>query len=406
MRILVVCQHYWPEPYPLADICEELVRMGHSVHVVTGVPNYPMGYVYPAYKNRKNRIQRRNGVEITRTFTVGRRRNLVFRVLNYVSYALSSSWHIWRMKDEYDVVFANQTSPVIMSLAAIVYAKKWKKPCLLYCMDLWPASLTIAGIREKSLVYCLMGWISGFIYRAASVVLIASQGFREYLRDELGVADGRITYLPQFAEDIFSEVVAVGKSGEVMDLVFAGNTGKAQALPTILKTAVILRGEMKLRWHIVGDGQALEEAKNMAREFGLENVVFHGRKPVEEMPAYYAMADAMILCLTGERTISQTLPRKMQTYMAAGKPILASANGETARVMAESQCGFCVPAENEEAFAEAVRKYSKLTPDERCQMGNNAREYYMNNFSKETFFTRLSRCLSRSEYTNYANEIG
>lgn len=406
MRILVVCQHYWPEPYPLADICEELVRMGHSVRVVTGVPNYPMGYVYPAYKKRKNRSQQRNGVQITRTFTVGRRKNLIFRVLNYVSYALSSSWYVWNTKDEYDVVFANQTSPVIMSLAAILYAKKWKKPCLLYCMDLWPASLTIAGIREKSLPYCLMGWISGLIYRSAGVVLIASQGFREYLRDELGVADERITYLPQFAEDIFSKIAAGDKSGEVKELVFAGNTGKAQALPTVLKAAAILRGEIELRWHIVGDGQALEEAKAMSKELGLENIIFHGRKPVEEMPAYYAMADAMILCLTGEKIISQTLPRKMQTYMAAGKPILASVNGETARVMAESRCGFCAPAENEEAFAEVVRNYFKLTPEERGQMGDNAREYYMNNFSKEAFFEKLSSRLLKNGYTNDARGNG
>lgn len=406
MRILVVCQHYWPEPYPLADICEELVRMGHSVRVVTGVPNYPMGYVYPAYKKRKNRSQQRNGVQITRTFTVGRRKNLIFRVLNYVSYALSSSWYVWNTKDEYDVVFANQTSPVIMSLAAILYAKKWKKPCLLYCMDLWPASLTIAGIREKSLPYCLMGWISGLIYRSAGVVLIASRGFREYLRDELGVADERITYLPQFAEDIFSKIAAGDKSGEVKELVFAGNTGKAQALPTVLKAAAILRGEIELRWHIVGDGQALEEAKAMSKELGLENIIFHGRKPVEEMSAYYAMADAMVLCLTGEKIISQTLPRKMQTYMAAGKPILAAANGETARVMAESRCGFCAPAENEEAFAEVVRNYFKLTPEERRQMGDNAREYYMNNFSKEAFFEKLSSRLLKNGYTDNARGNG
>lgn len=406
MRILVVCQHYWPEPYPLADICEELVRMGHSVRVVTGVPNYPMGYVYPAYKKRKNRSQQRNGVQITRTFTVGRRKNLIFRVLNYVSYALSSSWYVWNTKDEYDVVFANQTSPVIMSLAAILYAKKWKKPCLLYCMDLWPASLTIAGIREKSLPYCLMGWISGLIYRSAGVVLIASQGFREYLRDELGVADERITYLPQFAEDIFSKIAAGDKSGEVKELVFAGNTGKAQALPTVLKAAAILRGEIELRWHIVGDGQALEEARAMSKELGLENIIFHGRKPVEEMSAYYAMADAMVLCLTGEKIISQTLPRKMQTYMAAGKPILAAANGETARVMAESRCGFCAPAENEEAFAEVVRNYFKLTPEERRQMGDNAREYYMNNFSKEAFFEKLSSRLLKNGYTDNARGNG
>ena len=127
MKILVVCQHYWPEPYPLADTCEELVRRGHEVHMITGVPNYPMGYIYEEYKNGKNREQVHNGVRITRTFTIGRRQNVLFRMLNYFSYAISSTLYVLGLKEEYDVVYTNQTSPIMMVNAAMAYAKKWKK---------------------------------------------------------------------------------------------------------------------------------------------------------------------------------------------------------------------------------------------------------------------------------------
>lgn len=390
MKILVVCQHYWPEPYPLADICEGLAERGHTVHVITGVPNYPMGYIYSEYKNGNNRLQEHNGVQITRTFTIGRRNNVVFRALNYVSFAASSTLCVKNLKEEYDVVFTNQTSPVTMSLAALVYAKKWKKKCLLYCMDLWPASLRIAGTKEKCLVYRVAGYVAGCIYRAADRVLITSRGFRDYLQNEHGVDDERITYLPQYADDIFDEESPVQQSKDSIDLIFAGNIGKAQSLQTVLLAASVLQDVDNLQFHIVGDGQELENLKMYAAELGLENVIFHGRKPLESMPMIYSSADAMIVSITDDPTVSMTLPRKVQTYMAAGKPILAAANGEAARVLRESQCGLCSPSGDYAAFEETVCSFIAMPSHKQRELGRNARKYYLDHFSKESFFKVLT----------------
>lgn len=389
MKILVVCQHYWPEPYPLSEICENLVTRGHSVHVITGVPNYPMGRIYSEYRNGENRYQEHNGVRITRTFTIGRRNNVVFRVLNYLSFAVSSTWYAMHLKDEYDVVFTNQTSPVTMSLAAVAYAKKWKKRSVLYCMDLWPASLNVAGIKDTSLVYRCAKYISSRIYNAVDTILISSQGFRSYLYDELGVEDNKIVYLPQFADDMFTLELPMIPKKDTIDLVFAGNIGKAQNLEVIIGAAAVLQDVDALRWHIVGDGQELENLKAVAGKLGLENVIFHGRRPKEEMPAYYSMADAMIVCMTEDPYISLTLPHKVQTYMAAGKPILVSTAGEAARVVNESECGFCVPAGDPVSFASAVRSFLALPVEMRIRMGQRARMYYSDHFSKEMFIEKL-----------------
>ena len=189
MKILVICQHYWPEPYPLADTCEELVRRGHEVHVVTGVPNYPMGYIYDQYKNGKNREQIHNGVRITRTYTIGRRQNVLFRILNYFSYGISSTAYVLGLKEEYDVVYTNQTSPVMMVSAAMAYAKKWGKKTVLYCMDLWPASLAAGGISQDSPIYKIFKKISCWLYRKADRILITSQMFRDYFKTEFGIED-------------------------------------------------------------------------------------------------------------------------------------------------------------------------------------------------------------------------
>jgi len=388
MKILVVCQHYWPEPYPLTDVCEGLVQRGHEVHVVTDVPNYPMGYIYPDYRKRKNRSQEHNGVRITRTFTVGRRNNVLFRMLNYFSYAISSTLHVLKSREDYDVVFTNQSSPVMMVSAALAYAKKWNKKTVLYCMDLWPASLAAGGVRESSLIYKIFRKISGFLYRKADRILITSQMFREYFQKEFDIPENRIGYLPQYAPADF-EPLPPKEQGEIVDLVFAGNVGAAQCIPTILTAAKKLQDTANIRWHIIGDGSELNNAKKMASDLGLNCVVFHGRKPLEQMPQYYAMADAMLVTLTADPFISMTLPGKVQTYMASGRPILAAADGETPAVLHAAQCGFCARAEDADDLADKVRAF--ISHQDKAQLGNNARNHYLSHFTREMFMSKLEQ---------------
>lgn len=386
MKILVVCQHYWPEPYPLADSCEELARRGHTVHVVTGVPNYPMGYIYGDYKKRKNRTQVHNGVRIHRTFTIGRRQNILFRLLNYYSFAISSTLFVRRMKEEFDVVYTNQTSPVMMVNAAMAYGKRWGKKVVLYCMDLWPASLTMGGIGQTSPIYMLFDRVSRKLYRKADRILITSQMFREYFRKEFDIPDEKIGYMPQYADNLF-QALPLREPDGLINLMFAGNVGTAQSIPTILNAAKLLESEKQLRWHIVGDGSELENLKKLTAQLRLENVIFHGRKPMEEMPAYYSMADAMLLTLTADPFVSMTLPGKVQTYMAAGKPILAAGDGEIKAVLNKANCGFCAPAEDAQGLADAVKKF--LACSNKQELGQNARNYYTNNFTRDAFMQVL-----------------
>ena len=391
MKVLVVCQHYWPEPYPLQDACDELVRRGHQVLVVTGVPNYPLGYIYPEYRKGRNREQTENGVRIHRCFTIGRRNNVIFRFLNYFSFAISSALYLWRLKEEFDVVFTNQTSPVTMSGGAMVYGRRHRKKVVLYCMDLWPASLAAGGVGERSLIYRAFGWISKKIYRAADRILITSESFRDYLQTQFQIGDDRIVYHPQYAN--VTDIPQKSRDSEHVNLVFAGNVGAAQSIDTILKAAKYLEDVKELRWHIVGDGSELENCKEMAVKLGLSNVIFHGRKPQSEIPEYMAMADGLLLTLTADPVISMTLPGKTQTYMASGKPIIAAANGEIPRVIADSGCGFCAPAEDAEALAAAVNEFM-AHPDRRA-LGENGKRYYQEHFSRGRFMDALEQELEQ-----------
>ncbi len=386
MKILVVCQHYWPEPYPLTDICEQLVKMGHTVDVITDVPNYPMGYIFPEYKNGKRRMEEHNGVRIIRTFTIGRRNNILFRILNYYSFAVSSTLRAWLLKGEYDVVFANQTSPVMMVNGALSYAKKHSKKCVMYTMDLWPASLAAGGVSESSPLYRFFGWVSKRLYRRADRILITSQMFRGYLQREFGIDEKVIGYLPQYADSTFDAVAPCDKH-EGYDFVFAGNIGAAQSLDTVLNAALLLQSEADIRWHIVGDGSELVNLQAKAEQLSLRNVIFHGRKPLTDMPKFYSMADAMVVTLTADPYISLTMPGKVQTYMAAGKPILAASNGEIPGVLDAAQCGFCAPAEDAEGFADCVRRF--IACEDKEGLGNRARSYYQTHFTKDMFMKHL-----------------
>lgn len=390
MKILVVCQHYWPEPYPLADVCEALACRGHEIHVLTDVPNYPMGYIYEDYRRGKNRTQEHNGVHVQRCFTIGRRHNVIFRMLNYYSYATSSTLQALLMQEEFDVVFVNQTSPVMMVEAGLAYARKHRKKCILYCMDLWPASLSAGGISKSSLLYRYFQRVSRKLYDRADRILITSRMFKDYLTDNHGVADEKIEYLPQYASDQFNQLLPAIKK-DTVDFVFAGNIGAAQSLKTVLEAAEQLKNVENLRWHLVGDGSELENLKADAQQRNLSQVVFYGRRPVEEMPRFYAMADAMLVTLVADSAISLTLPGKVQTYMAAGKPILGAANGEIPDVIRASGCGYCAVAEDGKGLADVVRRF--LNHPNPRELGENARRYYEKHFTKSIFVEHLERVL-------------
>ncbi len=388
MKILVVSQHYWPEPFPSTDLCEALASRGHKVHVITDVPNYPMGIVYPEYRRGKRRKEYRNGVRIYRTFTVERRNNILFRLLNYYSFSISSARFTRKLKADYDVVLAIQSSPIMMVRAALAYAKRCNKKTAFYTMDLWPASLAAGGVGENSPIYKLFFRVSEKLYKRADRILITSRMFRGYLQENFCIADEKIGYLPQYASAQFDGVSQSSEKDRV-DLMFAGNVGAAQSLTTVLEAADILRDEPRLRFHIVGDGSELENLQQLAKDKQLDNVIFHGRKPPEEMPRYYAMADAMMVTLTADPFIGMTLPAKVQSYMAAGKPILAAANGEVPQVLKDAGCGYCAPAEDAAAFAQAMRQF--MDCPEKEKLGKNARNYYQTYFTREKFIAKLEQ---------------
>lgn len=169
MRILVICQYYYPEPFRVNDICEEMVKRGHEVTVVTGTPNYPEGQIYQGYENKQKSDEVLNGVTIHRCPIIPRKTGTFYRFLNYFSYPYETQKYIKDLKASdgkpFDVVFVNQLSPVMMAKPAIAYKQKYGTPVIMYCLDLWPESLVAGGVSRNSAIFRrFMGFQNAYIH--------------------------------------------------------------------------------------------------------------------------------------------------------------------------------------------------------------------------------------------------
>lgn len=396
MNLLFVCQHYYPEPFNSTEICERLVEAGHEVTVLTGYPNVglPGGKVPAEYKKP---VDSRKGVSVLRVPLVPRGEGVVNRILNYVSFWRNSRKAIGRIGSDFDAVIGYQLSPIMQVDCCALLKRREGVPFLLHCLDLWPDSLQAGGISKSSFAYRLMKKISRRIYASADVIAISSKSFEGYFKEELNLTPKWMVYLPQYAEDLFLQSVEAGQDGydpDKFNLTFAGNIGTAQSPMTILKAAELLLPNDRIRFHFVGSGSELSSCMDYAASRNLVNVVFHGRRPLWEMPSVYASSSAMLVTLDDCDYLSRTVPRKLQSCMAAGRPIVAAANGEVAEVVASSGCGVSCGAGDVEALASACLRLANATRDELDGMGLSASRFYREHYSKDLFYERLEKTLS------------
>lgn len=381
MKILMVCQHYYPERFQNQDICEQMVRDGHDVTVLTGLPNYETGFVPEEYKHSKHSNEKINGVQVYRTFEMGRRKGVFWRILNYFSYMMSASWWAIKNRRKYDVVFSYQLSPVFMIVPAVIIAKKQHIPLLVYCCDLWPESVKMMPPGDKCFVFKPIHWISRWLYHRADAISVQSKSFFEYFEEVNSIPRKKMSYIPQMASSEYLDMNFSQDNG-IIDFVFLGNIGNAQDIELIINAAEKNKSCANFAVHFVGDGIFLEKAKQLVKQKGLEKLVnFHGRQPVEKMPEYYKLADVCLVTLKSGSIISKTIPSKVQGYMSAGIPILGALDGYGADVINESGAGVCVPAGDLEDFSSHMKDFI-LNYGKYKACSGKARAYFKEHFIK------------------------
>lgn len=389
MRILVVSQCFHPDDFRINDIVATLVEQGHAVRVLTGLPDYASSHVPREYRFFRRRRETYRGAEVVRVPIVARRSGVLFRALNYYSFAFFGSLYARFCRKAYDLVFSYQTSPILQAKPAVTYRNRAGVPLVLYCCDVWPESLKAWQVSEESLLFRHMHKVSRRVYNAADCLPVSSEPFRDYLTEVDGVPPDKLCYLPQHAEDLYADISGRYEDNGCVDFLFAGNIGAVQGVEGIVRAAALVRSEVPFRVHIVGDGSSRAACEQLALQAGLgDRVVFHGKHPLAEMRRFYQLADCFLLTLRGGDLIGKTLPAKFQSYISAGKPVVAAADGAVRQAMKAADCGLCVPAGDDEALAHAMEEVLHQGALFR-EKGANGRRFYEAHYTKSIFMANL-----------------
>ena len=398
MHIVVFSMMYAPDDFKINDIVLELIRQGHSVKVVTGLPDYATSHIPGEYRWFRKRHEKMVRYEVRRLPIIARRHGVLFRMFNYLSYVVSGSiYALFCRKKDPDAILVYETSPIFQAIPALIFKKLAHRPLTLYCCDVWPACVQAWNVSEHSFFYRFSLRASRFIYRRCDTVAVSSRPFIPYLHEVCGVDKERMPYLPQHAEDLYSDICGVYEEDGCTDFLFAGNIGAVQDVECIIKATARLPGELPFKVHIVGAGSNLNACKQLVEQLSLQNkVVFHGRHPQSQMPRYYKMADCMLLTLRGGDMIGETLPAKAQSYLSVGKPIVGAIDGAGREMIIEADCGEGVPAGDNEALAAAMRRVIEH-PAVYRQKGQNGRRFFEENYTKALFMQRLMALLQPTD---------
>jgi colanic acid biosynthesis glycosyl transferase WcaI len=396
MNILIVTQYFWPETFRINDLAKGLVERGHQVTVLTGIPNYPDGNIFQGYGLFKNLRQDYHGAKVVRVPLVPRGKGGGLRLaLNFLSFALCSSILApFICRDKYDIIFVYEPSPITVGLPALVLKKIKSAPVFFWVQDLWPESLSATGAISNTRILKLVGRLVRFIYAGCDKLLIQSPAFAPLVEAQ-GVHPDKIVYFPNSVENIFDPTDLSEKDlGCVLPkgfrIVFAGNIGAAQDFETILSSAEKLKAYPDIQWIILGDGRRSEWVREQVALRGLTDTVhLMGRYPLDAMNGFFAQADAMLVTLRQDPIFSTTIPSKIQSYMACGKPIIAGLDGEGARLVANSGSGLASPAEDSQALAQSVLSMYRMSEDQRTEMGRHGRKYCEKNFDRDMLLDRL-----------------
>jgi glycosyltransferase involved in cell wall biosynthesis len=399
MRLFIVTNHFYPESFRVNDIAFDRAQKGDEVTVLTGIPDYPEGHFHNGYSLFKKKVEYVNGVKVVHVPLIPRGDGSKVRmVLNYASSIFFFFFYGWyqALFHKYDAVFVHDTSPAFISLPAVTVSKFQKIPLYHWILDMWPESLTAGGIQGGKFYDYILKMMKR-IYKRDTEILITSHGFKSLLM-ERGVAEERITYLPNWNDDAISSVDE-GVLPELPDgfiIMFAGNLGFAQNMENLLAAANELKEEKDIHWVFVGDGRKKPWMDEYVKEHQLEDTVhLPGRYPIETMGAFFKKADVMLVALNDVLIFNLTLPAKVQAYMAAGKPILASLCGEGADIIKEANCGWSVPSNDYKELAALVSKIAKLDKAELDALGKNARSYYAQNFTREKCMSIIDETLKK-----------
>lgn len=324
------------------------------------------------------------GIRVSRTALYPSHDHSVLgRILNYASFALSSAIFAMTLPRP-DVVYV-YCPPMTASAGAVALRVLRRVPFVIDIQDLWPDTLASTGMVRSGVLLRLVGAWSHFAMRLATQLVVLSRGFKNRL-EEQGVKIP-IHVIPNWApHEIVEQAKALpqapGASDGTLNILFAGNMGKAQALDIVIKAAERLKYEApSIRFTMVGGGVELENLRRASELAQTSNIRFLPQRNVEEMGSVFAEADALLLHLRDDPLFEITIPSKTQAYLAIGRPILMGVVGDAAVMVEAAGAGIQFAPDDADALVDAAIHLSTMSHHERQAMGLNGAAYYREHLS-------------------------
>ncbi len=406
MKLLLVSQYFYPESFMINDVVRVLVEEGHEVVVLTGKPNYPEGRVFPGYRSWN--IQRESflgQVPVIRLpiFTRGNGGALRL-IMNYLSFVFSGLLlgPFLLKGQQFDHILVFAPSPPTQAIPALFIKWLKKVPLTMWVQDLWPETLSDTGYIKHPFLLGMAGVMMRHIYARCDHLLVPSLAFRPSISRYAD--EKKIIYFPNLMDTEKSKRDAHSNRplpdelktalGGAFTVVFAGNTGIAQSMETLVEAAQIMQKDPDIRFVVIGSGSRLDWMRQEKKRLGLDNLVLTGRYPPEMMPEVFKHASALLVSLKKGSAFCYTIPSKTQTYMAAGRPVIAARGGEGARLRMEAGACVCCPPEDASALAQAIWKLSHMTENERQSMGRSGQQYFDDHFEMRPQIARLITILT------------
>jgi len=390
-KILIVTGCFYPEEFKINDVALSWKNKGYDVDVLTLAPTYPLGRVFPGYKNSFFQKDKYQGINIFRLRAVtGYRDSAIKKILKYINFMVFGSIAAIFIGRRYDYIFGFNLGSLTDMLPAVVIRKLYKRPTMFWVQDVWPDSVYAYGFKKTRLISALLDAFVKFMHHNITTIAISSKGFESKLEPYIK-KDLKFTYAPNWADDLDMDMNPIALSvTQKVHFTFAGNIGKVQNLENIINAFRLLSDEYqkKTQLNIIGDGSNLANLKKLSNNN--PNIIFHGKQKREDMAKFYKASDFLIVSLIDEPIFSVTIPAKTQTYIAARKPILAIINGDVADIVNDNNLGISVDPSNVGLIKKAFEKCIDAPENEKSEFTINNTKLLETTFNKDNIINRMT----------------
>ncbi|MCM3068380.1 glycosyltransferase family 4 protein [Priestia flexa] len=396
MRILFI-SHYFPPETGAATkrihgLAKHLVKFGHSVDVITGMPNYPNGEILKDYRKKFFYREQMSGINVYRYYVfVSKKKSTITRMLNYFSLVFSSLLSVFNRK-QYDIIITS-SPPLFLGISGVILSKFKKTPLIFDVRDIWPGvAAEIGEIETSSKAYKLMESLELFIYKNSRLITVVTKGKREKLIGR-GLPEKKVKLISNGFDTEFLDyqidttVKDEYNTSNKFNILYAGIIGVAQGIDTIISVAEKLSDYKDIQFLLVGNGVEIEKLELLTKEKGLTNVTFTHGQPHERIRSFLEFSDIAVVPLKSA-ALSDSVPTKIYEALGAGVPVVLSASGESEVVINESGGGIVTRPGDIAALASAIMKfYSDKEFYKSCS--ENGQKHVLENYSRFSIAKKL-----------------